>query len=365
MVLVVSSCKKDDWGKGLETTITPGAITAPENNVSIPLDQLSNGVVVFEWQPAKMADYTTPLYKVLFDVQSGDFTKPIYTALAEKSGAQNSVRLSHRDMNRIAHKAGIKRMEKGNIKWTIVTTNGVTADTSKDIHTMELQRSAGYADNPENVFIWGSATEAGTDISKAAKFKKLSDGVFEIYTSLTTGAYTIIDKITDIPLTFVLGDSLINEGSNATSITTTKKIYRINLDFNTAVHTITEIQEVGLWFSGYNKVTNVLAYDANGIFKAADIPIAWSVQTWGKDERYKFRVVEKAKNGTVTNVFWGSSLKDNVRATPSTAASYFNLKSNDATQWDYAYKFEKESARADVLVKFHAADVYTHQVVYR
>src|SRR5687767_15659894 len=111
ILLIATACKKEKWGKNLETTITPGAITSPEHNVSIPLDQLSNGVVVFEWQPAKMADFTTPLYKVLFDVESGDFTKPIHTALSEKSGAQNSVRLSHRDMNRIAHKAGIKRLE--------------------------------------------------------------------------------------------------------------------------------------------------------------------------------------------------------------------------------------------------------------
>lgn len=365
IILAATSCKKDDWGKGLETTISLGAVAAPDNNVSIPLDQLSNGVVVFEWEPAKLADFTIPLYKVLFDVEGGDFTKPIHTVISEKSGAQNSMRLSHRDMNRIANKAGIKRLEKGKVKWTIVASNGVTGDTSKDICTMELHRPAGYADNPENVYLWGSATEAGTDISKAAKCKKLSDGVFELYTSLSTGTYTLTDKITGTPLTFVLGDSLINEGSYAASITTTKKIYRIHLDFNTAVHTITEIQEVGLWFAGYNKITHVLAYDANGTWKAADIAIVWSVQSWGKDERYKFRVVEKAKNGTVTNVFWGGASKDNNRPNSSTAASYFYLKSNDATQWDYTYKFEKESAKADVMVKFNATDVYTHQVVYK
>jgi starch-binding outer membrane protein SusE/F len=364
-ILIIASCKKDDWGKDLETTITPGAVTAPDNNTSIPLDQLSNGVVIFEWQVAKFADYTTPLYKVLFDVEGGDFSKPIYTVLSEKNGAQNSVRVSHREMNRIAFKAGIKRMEKGKVKWTIVASNGVTGDTSKDVRTLELQRPAGYAENPETVYMWGSATEAGNDITKAVKFKKVSDGVFEAYTSLTTGAYTITDKIAGTPLTFVLGDSLINEGSNANSITSAKKIYRISLDFNTAVHTITEIQEVGLWFSGFNKITNVLNYDANGIWKAADIAIVWSVQSWGKDERYKFRVVEKAKNGTVSNVFWCSATKDNARPNSSTAAGYFYLRTNDATQWDYTYKFEKEAAKADVLVKFHATDAYTHQVIYK
>ncbi len=95
------------------------------------------------------------------------------------------------------------------------------------------------------------------------------------------------------------------------------------------------------------------------------LPSYGSAQSWGKDERYKYRVVEKAKDGTVSNVFWASSIKDNVRPNSSTAASYFYLKTNDGSQWDYTWKFEKESVKADVLVKFLATDPYTQQIIYK
>jgi starch-binding outer membrane protein SusE/F len=364
-MLLLAACEKDDWDKEVVTSITPSIPAAPNNNVLIDLDPLSNAVVSFEWEAAQTANHTLSFYKVLFDKESGDFSTPVYTGVPAALGSKNKLILSHRELNKIANNAGIKALQKGKIKWTVAASNGVVNETAGESRILELQRPAGFAENPADLFLMGGATEAGTDMSKAIKFKKLSDGVFELYTSLTNGTYKLIDKITGTPLSFVLNGNLVKEGTEGNSPSTTKKAYRINLDFNTAIAKLTEIQEVGLWFAAYNKITHVLNYEGNGIWKAADIAIVWSQQSWGKDERYKFRVVEKDLNGIVTNVFQASSNKDNSRPSSSTAASYFYLKSNDATQWDYTYKFEKEAAKADVFVKFQNTDSYTHQVVYK
>jgi starch-binding outer membrane protein SusE/F len=362
---LLCSCKKDNWGKDLETTITTVSTTSPANNTFIPLDQLSNAVVTFEWQPVKTGDQTLVLYKVLFDKENGNFSQPLAAVVATTQGSKTNLILTHRDLNKIANKAGIKVLETGKVKWTVVASNGVVSDTSGEIKVLELKRPQGYAENPADVYITGSATEAGTDLTKAIKFKRLSDGVFELYTSLNTGTYKIIDNATATPLTFILDGAVIKDGTNANSPAATKTVYRIRLDFNTAMATLTEIQWVGLWFAGYNGITSILTYDANGVWKATDIAIVWSTQSWGKDERYKFRVVEKDMNGMVTNVFWSSVNKDNSRPASSTAASYYYFKSNDSSQWDYTFKFEKESAKADILVKFQASDNYTHQIIYK
>jgi starch-binding outer membrane protein SusE/F len=364
-MLLLAACEKDEWVKDVETSITPAVIAAPINNVFVDLDPLSNAIVTFEWEPAQTANHTLSFYKVLFDKESGDFSDPIYTGVPAALGSKNKLILAHRELNKIANNAGIRALQKGKVKWTVVASNGVVSEMSAESRVLELQRPAGFAENPADLFLLGSATEAGTEMSKAIKCKKLSDGVFELYTSLTNGTYKLIDNTTGTPLSFVLDGTLIKEGTEGNSPTTTKKAYRIHLDFNTAVAKLTEIQEVGLWFAGYNKITHVLSYDGNGIWKAADIAIVWSQQSWGKDERYKFRVVEKDMDGSVTNVFRASSNKDNSRPTSSTAGSYFYLKSNDATQWDYTYKFEKEAAKADVLVKFQVTDNYTHQIIYK
>jgi hypothetical protein len=364
--LFIAGCKKNDWGKDIQTTITPVTATAPDNNLSIALDPLSNAVVTFEWQAAKTADYTLVFYKLLFATETGSFANPVYIGTPASLGAKTTLSLTHRDLNKIASKAGIKALEKGKIKWAVVASNGIVSDTLAQPRYMELQRPAGFAENPVDLFVYGTATEAGTDINKAIRFKKLSDGVFELYTSFTAGTYKLVDKTSGTPAVFVLDGALIKDAAaEANSPAGTKTVYRINLDFNTATARLTEIQSVGLWFAGYNSITNQLTYDANGVWKAADIAIVWSNQSWGKDERYKFRAVEKDMSGNLKNVYWSSVNKDNSRATSSSPASYYFFKSNDTSQWDYTFKFEKEAAKADVLVKFQSISDYTHQVIYK
>ncbi|MCW3093828.1 MAG: hypothetical protein JWP81_4897 [Ferruginibacter sp.] len=356
------ACEKEE-GK-VNTTITTITYTAPQNDLSLNLDPASNAVVSFEWTPATTGDYSVVYYKVLFDKESGDFTKPIYIATPTALGTKTFLALSHRELNKIASKAGIASLQTGKLKWKITASNGVATAIVTDNRVIEVKRPAGFAENPADVYVTGAATEGGTDLSKAQKFKKLSDGVFELYTSLTAGTYNFTDNITGTPLTFMLEGTGIKDGTNGASPTTTKKAYRINLDFNTATASLTEIQEVGLWFAGYNRLTNLLVYDANGVWKATNIAIVFSAQSWGKDERYKFRVVEKNTDGSITNKFAASSTKDNVKATGSTAATYYYFGSADNSQWDYTYKFEKEAAKADVLVKFQSSGTYTHQVIY-
>jgi hypothetical protein len=362
---LLPACKKDSWGKENVTSITAAVQSAPDDNISIVLDPLSNAVVYFEWEPAKAGNFTPVYYKVQFDKESGDFSHPVYTGMSASLGAATKLLLSHRDLNRIAENAGIAQLAKGRLRWKVIASNGVVADSSGNGRLIELQRPVGFANNPVDVYLTGAATEGGADIGKALKFKKLSDGVFELYTSLNAGAYNLVDKTSGTPLSFVINGTEIKEGTSANSPAASKTAYRINLDFNTSTAKLTEIQEVGLWFAGYNTVTKVLPYDAGGIWKGTEIPIVWSAQSWGKDERYKFRMKEKDMNGTVTTVFWSSVNKDNVRPNSSTAASYFYFKSNDASQWDYTFKFEKEAVKADILVKFQSSDVYTHQVIYK
>lgn len=362
--IILASCSKDYWTTEINTTITTITTSAPASNTSLVLDPLSNAIVTFEWTPAKTGNQTPVYYKVLFDVEGGNFSAPVFTFTPDGLGTKNTLRLPHRDLNRVAGKAGIKPLEKGKVKWTVVASNGVAGDTAKDAKVLELERPIGFAENPAELFLTGSATEGGTDLTKAIRLKKLSEGVFELYTSLDAGSYSLVNKTTGATMRFVWEGTLIKEGEAANSPAAAKTTYRINLNFNTATAQLTEIQEVGLWFAAHNKITNVLTYDGGGVWKAADIPIVFKQESWGKDERYKFRVVEKDMSGNTTNVFQASATKDNSKPNSSTAASYFYFKSNDATQWDYTWKFEKEAAKADILVKF-TGDNYTHQVIYK
>ncbi|CAH0152418.1 MULTISPECIES: SusE domain-containing protein [unclassified Pedobacter] len=362
-LLFLFSCKKDHIDN-VTTTISQPTLSAPSNNTLVNLSPSSNAVVTFEWNPATTGNYTLPFYKVVFDKENGDFSKPAYAGIPAKVGTDNKLSLSHKEMNKIAAAAGITELGSGKVKWQVIASNGVITATSGS-GILELKRPAGFAENPAAVFITGSATEGGADLLKAQSFKKLSDGVFELYTSLNAGTYKMVDKTTGTPLNFVIDAGIIKQGTEVSSPATTKTTYRINLDFNKSTATFTEIQSVGLWFSGYNKIQTTLIYDAAGIWKGVDVPIAWKVEPWGKDERYKFRVTEKDAAGNITIKNWGSAVNDNVRATSTSPASYFLLKEVDNSQYDYTYKFAAEAQKTDIEFRLQSTADYTHKVTFK
>jgi starch-binding outer membrane protein SusE/F len=137
---LVAACKKNDWGKDNLTSITPAVQLAPDDNVSIVLDPLSNAVVYFEWQPAKAGNFTPIYYKVQFDKESGDFSNPVYTGVPTSLGSATKLLVSHRDLNKIAESTGIAPQAKGKLRWKVIASNGVVADSSGNGRVIEVMR---------------------------------------------------------------------------------------------------------------------------------------------------------------------------------------------------------------------------------
>ena len=135
-----AACKKDSWGKDNVTTITAAVQSAPDNNVSVALDTLSNAVVSFEWQAAKTGNFTPVYYKVIFDKAGGDFTHPLYTGVPASLGSALKLAVSHKDLNKIAVTAAIPVAGKGKLQWKVIASNGVVADSSGSGRIIELQR---------------------------------------------------------------------------------------------------------------------------------------------------------------------------------------------------------------------------------
>src|SRR5207247_802116 len=104
----------------------------------------------------------------------------------------------------------------------------------------------------------------------------------------------------------------LNEGGE-TTISGGTKVYRVVLDFNNAAAQLTEIKEVGLWFSPKKQVIVTLPYVGNGIWKVENTPIEFFQESWGRDERYKFRFTVQDTDGQENMEFFGSVNSDNSR----------------------------------------------------
>ncbi|MGX5690474.1 SusE domain-containing protein [Arcticibacter tournemirensis] len=361
-IVLVSGCKEEN---DAVVTISDVTVVSPEEGTSINIDPKSNAVVTFEWS-VKASDGVLLFQELLFDKEDGDFSNPIYRITPGKNGVEKRLTVTHKELNKIAYYAGIGELSTGKIKWKVVSTTGVVSANPDAYSIITVKRPVGVALNPESVLLYGEATDAGgDDISKAVSFKKLSDGVFEAYTALKPGSYKMAGKIGDQTIMFKLDGTTITAGASGTSPAATPAVYRIKLDFNESVASLTEIQSVGLWFCAYNSVKMNLVYQGYGVWKISDTPVVFKQESWGKDNRYNFRVVEKNAEGQTATFAWGSSKKDNNAPSGSTEASYFYLKPISINQWDYSYKFEREVAAADIEVKFHASGDYTHKITYK
>ncbi|NML64967.1 hypothetical protein HHL22_07085 [Hymenobacter sp. RP-2-7] len=365
VVGLLAGCKKDD--KALDDTITPVTnYISPADNVAIKLDPPSNAAVTFEWSQARAADGTLVLYEVVFDKDGGDFSKPVYTTVSGTNGLDTKLVLSHGDLNKIANLAGIASQSQGKLKWMVNASKGLNVQPASSARTMTVERPAGFSVIPGNLYLTGSGTEGGATLGQALPFKRLSSGIFEIYTKLTTGNVKMVDQLTGTPTEYYISGTKLLQGSNATNPTTTTGVYRITLDFNNGSAVVTEIQSVGLWISAQNKVTVTIPYVGKGLWEVDNTPIEFFQFSWGRDERYKFIFTEKDAAGKVTMRQYGSTNVDNVPPTATTAAAYYTIVPVADDQWNNTYKFPGTADRknVDILVMMQPA-AYTHQVKVR
>jgi hypothetical protein len=362
---LLAGCKKDE--NALDDTITPVSnYISPADNSFYRLDPPSNAAVTFEWSQARAADGTLVLYEVVFDKDGGDFSKPVYSIVSGTNGLDTKLTLSHGDLNRIANLAGIASQSQGKLKWMVNASKGLNVLPATTARTMTVERPAGFSVIPGNLYLTGSGTEAGANLGQALPFKRVSAGIFELYTKLGPGDVKMVDATTGTPTEYYINGTKLLQGANATSPATTAAVYRVTLDFNNGSSVLTEIQSVGLWVAAQNKVTVTLPYKGKGLWEIDNTPIEFFQFDWGRDERYKFVFVEKSATGTVTNRQYGSTNSDNQPATATTAAAYFTLVPVPDNQWNNSYKFIATADRKNVdLLVMMQPTAYTHQVKVR
>jgi hypothetical protein len=362
-LVFVSGCKKDKTLGNTQVTAV-SSLFLPENGKYVKIVSGAAGSVSFEWEQARAQDNGLVLYEVVFDKEGGDFSKPLYSVPSDGNGLYNKYTASFSDLNKIATLAGVKPQESGKIKWRVMSSKGINAVASAKTSIVEIERPAGFTDIPTELFITGTATEGGDDLTKAIRMKQTAPGKFEAFTSLKAGSFHFADRTTGTPSTFSYDGAKLTEGGN-TDFAGATKVERIEVDMNVASYKTTEVTSVGLWFSADNKIWFTLPYVGNGTWEADKQSIVFHQETWGRDERYKFQFTFKNADGSSTVQYYGSTNSDNSAANAGTPVSYYNMVPVNNSQYDYAFKFNHnfDNKTADIKVIFNTAVAqYTHTV---
>lgn len=217
--------------------------TAPAENASVALSKVSGSSSSFSWQPSSGTG-PTPKYDVVF-FSDAEGTNEIGTAPAGNNNYASTATVLHSALETVAAAAGIPAEGTGDIWWSVRTTV-LTQSAIAAIPPRKLTVTR-FPGIPATMYITGAASEAGATLGNAIVLKKTEDGIFEIYTKLTSGGtYCFVDGTSGTPRQFsVTGGTNIIEGGTTSSTVTA--IYKIVLNFNTDKVTYTTITSV-TWY---------------------------------------------------------------------------------------------------------------------
>jgi len=366
IVIFLHACKTDNMNYS-DAQVTPvTALYSPTDNAAVKLISAASASLFFEWEPAKTEDSGAALYEIVFDKVGGDFSKPIYKITSNNNGYLANATLTHKILNSIATSAGINPGESGDLIWTVISSRGINQILSKEVRKLNITSLEGFAEVPNELFVVGEGTEAGTDVNQSLPFKQTAPGEFEIYTRLEANKnYVFIDRKGASPRHFYSDDQVkIKEGSDENGMQVAKTgVYKINLDFNVATISAIEITKVGLWFSPNNVVLFNMPYAGKGVFTGTGV-VTFKQEVWGRDQRYKFQF-EYIENGTTKIGQFGTKNSTDNPPNATSDPSYYHIKVlSNVSQWDDKWKFidavDGKSTTLSVILQ--GDKEYTHSV---
>ena len=369
--ILLAGCEKDERDINLNLSEVTG-LFSPANGHSLQLQPATNQVEVFEWEQARAEDGSLVLYEVAFDQANGDFSQPFYKVVSDGKGIQNKLTLTHGDLNYIAELGGAAFFEKKTFKWTVLASKGTHVKPATTSYTLELERPGGFDQLPGALYLTGSATEGGEELSAALKMHQVSPGVFEIYSKLKAGSYQFVDAITGSPKRYHIfdDDGIWAIGMNGQSnFAGADKVMRIRLDFNNINASYLEVKEVKLWYCAGNEFWFSLPYAGNGVWRKDGHVVNLQPVPWGLEERYKYMMV--VNDGGEDRDHWinshfGDPAGQDGQYPSSVEYRSLNLEANNGSQWDWGWKLDRnyltQGSVADFWVSMRGSDApYTQQ----
>ena len=335
--LALTACQ-EDYNLNADFSL-PTEFNSPS---SILLDVTSTTPITLSWTGGGAADGGIVLYEVLFDKEDGDFSEPL-SVMKSNQGAMPSLSITHAAINTIARKAGIRPDETGTLKWTVNASKGGVVKRAEQVSSFTVTRGEGIDNIPQELFLYGNATENSGQGGLA--FRMVSEGIFQIYTTLSTGNIFFKSSTNADAFSFYISDNgKLKEGEMKTDIEGIDGVARITVDFNSLKMSLDEVQPTVrcIWGATYNDIAG-LEYVGDGKFVGeGDIifvdpsrpesnPPSWLGWTV---ERYYFIAVV---NGT--EVCWGRA--DDVSAERPVGGepdSFYSLYEYPWSQWDHLWK---------------------------
>ncbi|MCW3786675.1 SusE domain-containing protein [Plebeiibacterium sediminum] len=239
----------------------------------VTLDEANpNEKISFQWDAAVSSARYGVYYTLVIDsVDAQDLSNPILTVKADNSGKSTTASVTYSDLNDALYMAGYKPGVDISLKYSVV------ADCLSKSTTDEKQFTVVRYDD-DQLFLAGSATEVGDNVTNAIKFKRLKDAaaeklnVYEIHTSLKANkSFMVYNGKSAKAISYGINeDGLLERGANPLSVEE-EGVYKIIIDFDAMSVTYFKIESLGIIGSsltnGWNSDED-LEYHGDGVWQS-------------------------------------------------------------------------------------------------
>ncbi|NLR92037.1 hypothetical protein [Flammeovirga agarivorans] len=257
-----------DWDLSEPKLIIPSTDEIVELNEVFPNENLD-----FEWEPSiNTADYIITYSVVLVRDTATSYDNPLIEVASHNNGKSVTASISHKEIDLALAQACYPKNEMANTKWGVKATSlSRVAFSSQEINIKRFSEN----ELPQQLFIYGTATEVGEDQENAIPMKGFVDGNGEM-----THFETVTSLIKDETYQFVSGieDPALRYGTEngelklcGSQITATESgVFIIKADFKTntvATEKINFFSIVGTPIEGEWGGDVPLTYQGNGLFQ--------------------------------------------------------------------------------------------------
>lgn len=296
-VAILSGCSHQE--NKLDLNVQAGnELYLPEDNVLV--DLRNGNTTEFYWAPSIAYDNGYVSYDVIFATKDGNFDNPIAVVNSQFNGSRPYVSITAKDLNKIARKAGIGKLEEGEVKWTVKASKGLKGSVYEEVRTLKIHTMNSMDPLPEKMFLYGPALQSaeGMDTLKMTVSRGISKvaagpGIFESFCKLASGQDFFIKD--ELDRHYVLNaDGILAHTPQATAshVSAENAVVWLNIDadgMSWSQNTITKMQlYAAAWVDGdMSKAEPEMTYIGNGTWKLAEYDNKTSDNS-DNDSRYRF-----------------------------------------------------------------------------
>lgn len=248
----------------------------PSEGATLTLDANQPAApVTFEWEAATTTNRFGVAYTfLLVPAGSDDLDNPLMRLTPENAGRARVVSPSAEEIDYALWAACYPAGASVELEWVVVA-KAIEKESSARRKLTITRFETEYV--PETLFIYGSGTEAGEDISNATAMRSIPDaegnpsGVFDVYTTLTAGGTYYFRDQASVTARQYGGTEGALEGCGAAIAAPETAQYRVTVDLNNNTYTLLKIDRwslVGDAVEGGWGGDVPLEYKGNGVWES-------------------------------------------------------------------------------------------------